>query len=184
APRMRGMTAQSSPIDNVILSVIKARLEVITDEMDVMMFRAALSPVIADSHDACHGIYHPRHGGTVAQGAHGHPIFVGAMTHAVANLIATKPADEIRDGDMFLINDPYISGSHVQDVKVISPVFVDGKIICYVGGCGHWTDIGGPVPGNWNPGAVTIFQEGLRIPLVKIVSGGVLQRDILDIVVA
>lgn len=72
----------------------------------------------------------------------------------------------------------------MQDVKVIAPVFVEGRIICYVGGCGHWTDIGGPVPGNWNPGAVTIFQEGLRIPLVKIVSEGVLQKDILDIVVA
>lgn len=176
--------AEPDTIDSVTLSVIRARLEVITDEMDVTMFRTALSPVIADSHDACHGIYHPEHGGTIAQGAHGHPIFVGAMAHAVARLIQAKPAAEIRPGDMFLINDPYISGSHVQDVKVIAPVFVDGALVCYVGGCGHWTDIGGPVPGNWNPGATTIFQEGLRIPLVKVVSQGTLQKDILDIVVA
>lgn len=181
---MIGMTKRPDTVDNVTLSVIRARLEVITDEMDVTMFRTALSPVIADSHDACHGIYHAEHGGTIAQGVHGHPIFVGAMAHAVAKLIELRPADDIKPGDMFLLNDPYISGSHVQDVKVIAPVFVDGRIICFVGGCGHWTDIGGPVPGNWNPGAVTIFQEGLRIPLVKIVCEGVLQKDILDIVVA
>jgi len=178
------MNMLSAPVDSVTLSVIRARLEVITDEMDVTMFRTALSPVIADSHDACHGLYHPLHGGTVAQGAYGHPIFVGAMTHAVRHLIRERKPDDIRPGDMFLINDPYVSGSHVQDVKVIAPVFVDGELLCFVGGCGHWTDIGGPVPGNWNPGAETLFHEGLRIPLVKVVSQGVLLQDILDLVVA
>ncbi|MCD6674013.1 MAG: hydantoinase B/oxoprolinase family protein [Burkholderiaceae bacterium] len=171
-------------IDSVTLSVIRARLEVITDEMDVTMFRTALSPVIADSHDACHGIYHPVHGGTVAQGAYGHPIFVGAMSRAVRYLLERRESQSIQPGDVFLINDPYIAGTHVQDVKVIVPVFVDGEIFCYMGGCGHWTDIGGPAPGNWNPSAGTIFQEGLRIPLVKIVSGGVLLQDVLDVVVA
>ena len=175
---------QKEGIDSVTLSVIRARLEVITDEMDVTMFRTALSPVIADSHDACHGIYHPVHGGTVAQGAHGHPIFVGAMAHAVRHLLKARPAETLRPGDMFLINDPYIAGTHVQDVKVIAPVFVGGEIFCYVGGCGHWTDVGGPAPGNWNPGASTVFQEGLRIPLVKIMAEGVLQQDVLDVVVA
>jgi len=178
------MNMLAAPVDSVTLSVIRARLEVITDEMDVTMFRTALSPVIADSHDACHGLYHPLHGGTVAQGAYGHPIFVGAMTHAVRHLIRTRGAEAIHPGDMFLINDPYVSGSHVQDVKVIAPVFVDGELLCFVGGCGHWTDVGGPVPGNWNPGATTLFQEGLRIPLAKVVAGGVLQQDILDLVVA
>ncbi len=175
---------QSDCIDNVTLSVIRARLEVITDEMDLTMFRTALSPVIADSHDACHGIYHPVHGGTVAQGSHGHPIFVGAMARAVQHLLEQRAARDVQPGDVFLINDPYIAGTHVQDVKVIAPVFVEGEIVCYVGGCGHWTDIGGPAPGNWNPGANTIFQEGLRIPLVKVVAGGVLLQDVLDLVVA
>jgi len=175
---------QEESIDSVTLSVIRARLEVITDEMDVTMFRTALSPVIADSHDACHGIYHPEHGGTIAQGSHGHPIFVGAMAHAVAHLIKRQGPEGVHPGDMFMINDPYISGTHVQDVKVIAPVFVDDKLFCWVGGCGHWIDIGGPAPGNWNPGAGSIFQEGLRIPLVKIVSGGVLQQDLLDLVTA
>lgn len=169
-------------IDSVTLSVIRARLEVITDEMDVTMFRTALSPVIADSHDACHGIYHPVHGGTVAQGSHGHPIFVGAMSHAVAHLI--ERVGQVGPGDMFMINDPYISGTHVQDVKVFAPVFVDGELFCWVGGCGHWIDIGGPAPGNWNPGAGSIFQEGLRIPLIRIVADGVLQQDMLDLVAA
>lgn len=175
---------QETSIDSVTLSVIRARLEVITDEMDVTMFRTALSPVIADSHDACHGIYHPEHGGTIAQGSHGHPIFVGAMSHAVAHLLKKRKPEEVRPGDMFLINDPYIAGTHVQDVKVIAPVFVEGRLFCWVGGCGHWTDIGGPAPGNWNPGAGSIFQEGLRIPLVKIVAEGVLQQDVLDLVSA
>jgi len=171
-------------IDPVTLSVIRARLETITDEMDVTMFRSALSPVIADSHDVSHGIYHRTNGGTVAQGVHGHPIFVGIMSHAVRALISHVAETELRPGDVFLTNDPYITGTHLQDMKVVAPVFVGGKVFCYVAGSGHWTDVGGPVPGNWNPTAPTFYHEGLRVPFTRIVAQGRVQDDVLNMILA
>lgn len=171
-------------IDAVTLSVIRARLETVTDEMDVTMFRTALSPVIADSHDASHGLYHPRTGGSVAQGSHGHPIFVGVMSHAVAALIAHLGEAGPRPGDVYIANDPWITGTHVQDMKVIAPVFVDGVLLCYLAGTGHWTDVGGPVPGNWNPTAADFFSEGLRVPFCRIVAGGELQADLFNLILS
>jgi len=175
---------QREAIDPVTLSLIRARLETITDEMDVTMFRSALSPVIADSHDACHGIYHAHTGGAIAHGSHGHPIFVGIMSHAVQALIAKLAPLGVGSGDVYFTNDPWISGTHLQDMKAIAPVYVDGELFCFVAGAGHWTDMGGPVPGNWNPTAAEFHQEGLRVPFARIVAAGEMQSDVLAIVLA
>lgn len=176
--------ADVTDIDAVTLSVICARLESITDEMDATLFRTALSPVIADSHDASHGIYHPISGGAVAQGQHGHPIFVGVMSHAVSALLAHTKLSGLRHGDVYLTNDPWISGTHLQDMKAVAPVFIDGELFCFIAGSGHWTDMGGPVPGNWNPTATDFHHEGMRVPFVRIVADGLIQEDVLSIIMS
>ena len=161
-------------MDDVTLSVIKGRLEEVADEMDATLFRAAFSPVIAEARDASHGIYDATNGDTLFQGKMGLPIFVGSMSFAVCAVIE-KAAREggIRDGDTWVLNDPYLGGTHLNDIKIVRPVFHEGRALCLLASAAHWIDVGGNVPGNFNPIATDTFQEGVRIPPVKLIEGGV-----------
>ena len=169
-------------MDAVTLAVLKGRLESIADEMDATLFRAAFNPTIAEAHDACHGLYEAGSGATLVQGRSGLPIFVGVMAFA-AKAVIDKFPDAV-DGDVFLFNDPYLGGTHLSDIRLIRPYVRDGAVFCWLGSVGHWHDLGGPVPGNYNPAATEYFQEAVLIPPVRLYAGGVLRQDIVDIVLA
>jgi len=169
-------------IDPVTLAVLKGRLEQIADEMDAILFRSAFNPIIAEAHDASHGIYHAETGDTLVQGKSGLPIFVGAMSFAVKAVIEKAARDgDLEDGDVYIFNDPYAGGTHLSDFRLVRPFYRDGKIFCYLASVGHWHDVGGNVPGNYNPVATECFQEGMLIPPVKLFRKGELQQDIVDI---
>ena len=170
------------PIDPVTLAVLKGRLEQIADEMDATLFRSAFNPIIAEAHDASHGLYDAVSGDTLVQGKSGLPIFVGVMAFAVRAVIDKVKRDgRLADGDVFLFNDPYDGGTHLSDFKLVRPYFRDGVLFCWLASVGHWHDVGGNVPGNYNPAATESFQEGMHIPPVKLVSAGTLSQDIVDI---
>ncbi len=169
-------------MDPVTLAVLKGRLEQIADEMDATLFRAAFNPTIAEAHDACHGIYDAATGATLVQGKYGLPIFVGVMAFATRAVI-DKFLDAA-DGDIFIFNDPYVGGTHLSDLRLIRPVFRDGRVFCWLGSVGHWHDVGGAVPGNYNPAATEYFQEGVLIPPVRLYARGTLNRDVQDILLA
>ncbi len=172
-------------IDPVTLAVIKGRLEQISDEMDAALFRAAFSPVVAEARDASHGLYEAGTGDTLIQGKEGLPIFVGVMSFAVKTGIAKAAADgEIRDGDLWIFNDPYVGGTHLSDFKIVRPFFRDGEIFCWLASVAHWHDVGGGVPGNYNPSATDCFQEGFVLPPVKLMDAGKLREDVVSIVTA
>jgi N-methylhydantoinase B len=173
-------------IDPVTLAVLKGRLEQIADEMDATLFRSAFNPIIAEAHDASHGLYDARTGETLIQGKSGLPIFVGAMAFAVKAVIDKIAADggAVADGDVYLFNDPYDGGTHLSDFKLVRPLFRDGNVFCYLASVGHWHDVGGNVPGNYNPVATESYQEGMLIPPVKLFAAGRLNQDIVDIVMA
>ena len=172
-------------LDPVTLAVLKGRLEQIADEMDATLFRTAFNPIIAEAHDASHGIYDAKTGETLVQGKSGLPIFVGAMSFAVQAVIRKVEREGPPvPGDIFLFNDPYEGATHLNDFKLVQPLFRGGEIYCYIASVGHWHDVGGNVPGNYNPQARESFQEGFRIPPVRISKGGVFQQDILDILLA
>ena len=174
----------SENLDPVTLAVIRGRLEQLVDEMDATLFRAAFSPVIAEARDGSHGIY-DANGDTVAMGKQGLPVFIGAMSYATKAAIARANADGgPKDGDLYLLNDPYVGATHLNDIKIVKPVFRDGELFCYLASVGHWLDVGGNVAGNYNPTASDIMQEGVRIPPVKFADGGVVNRDIVDILLA
>ncbi|TGD97631.1 hydantoinase B/oxoprolinase family protein [Methylobacterium nonmethylotrophicum] len=172
-------------IDPVTLAVLKGRLEQIADEMDATLYRSAFNPIIAEARDACHGLYHATTGDTLVQGTKGLPIFVGAMAFAVKAVIAKVALEGgLEPGDTFLFNDPYSGGTHLNDFRLVRPVFRDGKLFCWLASVGHWLDIGGNVPGGYNPKATESFQEGVRFPPVKLFSAGRLNQDIVDILAA
>ena len=179
---MAGATpATDNMIDSVVLAVLKGRLEQIADEMDATLFRTAFNPIIAEAHDASHGLYDAITGDTLVQGKSGLPIFVGVMAFAVRATIARAARGDLADGDVFIFNDPYDGGTHLSDFKLVRPYFYDGRVFCWLASVGHWHDVGGNVPGNYNPVASESFQEGMHIPPVKLVSAGRINPDIVDI---
>jgi len=172
-------------LDPITLAVLKGRLEQIADEMDATLYRSAFNPTIAEARDACHGIYHATTGDTLVQGQGGLPIFVGAMAFAVRAVIAkVEKEGGLAEGDTFIFNDPYDGGTHLNDFRLVRPVFRDGVVFCWIASVGHWLDIGGNVAGGYNPKAVESFQEGMRIPPVKLLSAGRMNVDILGILEA
>jgi len=171
-----------TPLDPVTLAVLKGRLEQIADEMDATLYRSAFNPIIAEAHDACHGLYDANSGDTLVQGKSGLPVFVGAMAFAVR--AAARVAQErggMVDRDTWVFNDPYEGGTHANDFKLVRPFFRNGKLFCYLASAAHWHDVGGAVPGNYNPAATECWQEAVQIPPVRIVRQGQLDGDVLGI---
>ena len=117
------------------------------------------------------------------QGTSGLPIFVGAMAFAVKAVIDRVAAGATNEaGDTWIFNEPFESGTHLNDFRLVRPLFRDGKLFCWLASVGHWLDVGGGVPGGYNPKATEAYQEGVIIPPVKLVRAGVFQSDIWDII--
>jgi len=174
-----------STLDPVTLAVLNGRLVQIADEMDATLFRSAFNPIIAEAHDACHGLYHAETGATLVQGSSGLPIFVGAMAFAVKAVIDRVAGQGgLAEGDTYLFNDPYEGGTHLNDFRLVRPVMRGGRVFAWLASVGHWLDVGGNVPGNFNAQATESFQEGFRVPPVKVMRRGLLQQDIVDILAA
>lgn len=176
------MNNDSATLDPILLAVLKGRLEQIADEMDATLYRAAFNPIIAEAHDACHGLYDAATGDTLVQGKSGLPIFVGAMAFAVryAQRIAAERGGWV-EGDVWLFNDPYDGGTHANDFKLVRPYFRDGRLFCFLASAGHWHDVGGAVPGNYHPAATECWQEAVQIPAVRIVRAGAIQEDMVAV---
>ena len=176
-----------SPVamDPVTLAVLRGRLEQIADEMDATLYRSAFNPIIAEAHDACHGLYDATTGDTLIQGKSGLPVFVGAMAFAVrAAMRVAAERGGMQVGDVWLFNDPYEGGTHANDFKLVKPCFRNGQLYCFLASAAHWHDVGGAVPGNYNPAATECWQEAVQIPPVRILRGGVLDEDVLAILLA
>ncbi|MFD1511513.1 hydantoinase B/oxoprolinase family protein [Lacimonas salitolerans] len=167
-------------IDPITLAVLSGRMEQIADEMDATLFRAAFNPIIAEAHDASHGLYHATTGDTLVQGKSGLPIFVGVMSFAVKAVI-DKFGDTVADGDIFIFNDAHIGGTHLSDMRLVRPYFRDGALFCWLASVGHWHDVGGAVPGNYNPAATDAFAEAFVLPPVRLANAGQINQDIIDI---
>ncbi len=170
-------------IDPITLAVLSGRMEQIADEMDVTLFRSAFNPIIAEAHDASHGLYHAISGDTLVQGKSGLPIFVGVMAFAVKAVIDKAARDgDLADGDVYIFNDAHIGGTHLSDMRLVRPYYHQGALFCYLASVGHWHDVGGAVPGNYNPQATEVFQEAFVLPPVKVMRAGVVQQDVIDII--
>jgi N-methylhydantoinase B len=172
-------------IDPVTLAVIQAGLQQVCDEMDLTFSRAAFSPVIAEADDRSDGIYSATDGSLIAQGAKGLPVFVGVMqfsTRTILERIAAGVTAAPDQGDIYIVNDPYLGGTHLMDVRFAMPVWREGRIFCWLSNTGHWPDTGGAVPGGFSASAISAEQEGLRLPPVKLFKKGVLDQEIYQII--
>lgn len=151
------------------------------EEMGVTLMRTAFSPNIKERHDCSTAVFDDA-GQVVAQAEHV-PIHLGSMIGAIEAIRARWSHDEIHEGDMFVANDPYNGGgSHLPDLNVIAPVFHDGRLVAYVASIAHHADVGGMVPGSESAVCETIFQEGLRLPPVRLVRNGCVNPDVFDVI--
>ena len=170
----------SSDISPFTLEVIKSAFETIADELAIIVMRTACSSIVRDAIDYSTAIC-DRHGKSLAQGATT-PLHLGSFYDAMENLIAVEK-DRIREGDIYTFNDPYLAaGQHLPDIYIVKPIFIDGEIEGWATTVAHHNDVGGIVPGSNSIGSTEIFQEGIRLPILKLVDQGTDNQAIWDII--
>lgn len=165
-------------VDPITLEVFNHRLSAIAEEMGVTLCRSAFSPNIKERRDFSCAVFDAS-GELIAQAAH-IPVHLGSTPLSVRAAIARHGMEP---GDVVVLNDPYAGGTHLPDVTVVAPVYAGKRRVGYVANRAHHADIGGMTPGSM-PLAVEIYQEGLRLPPVRLVQGGELVEDVLSIFTA
>jgi N-methylhydantoinase B len=172
---------RSNALDPITLEILYNALRSITDETFIALMKSAYSTNIKERHDHSTAIMDPR-GRLVVQAENSLPIHLASMSGLMTSLLARFPLEEIREGDLFVANDPHVAGgTHLPDINMAMPVFVDGRILCFVCNIAHHADVGGMAPGSMAGGMAEIYQEGLRIPVVRLFERGELARDLFEL---
>ena len=171
----------SAALNPIIYEVIRNRLVAITEEMRIALQRVSGSPTVTEASDFFTGLFLPD--GSIAsmgfQVAYQAPVCGAFIRH-----ITDKTNHVVREGDMFIGNDPYIGALHQNDVQLVGPIHVDGEIVAWAGVEAHEVDVGGMDFASWSPKAREVFQEGMRIPCVKLIDRGELREDVLEMILA
>ena len=164
--------------DPIEMEVFANRLLSISEDMNNTLVRSSFSTNIKERKDCSVALFDHR-ARLVVQGTQ-IPLHLGSLNGAVNAVLAHYPADTIQPGDVFICNDPYLSnGSHLPDINVVTPVFFESKLVFFAANVGHHADVGGTVPGSIAGGSRSIFEEGIRIPIVRIVRAGSLDEEML-----
>src|SRR5699024_696445 len=166
-------------VNPVTLEIMGNLVLSVAEEMGITLVKTAYSTNIKERKDASTAIF-DANGRMIAQAEHV-PMHLGSMLGVVTEILKKFPASTIKPGDMFITNDPYTGGgSHLPDITMVEPVFKDKKILAFVANIAHHSDIGGAVPGSTSANATSIFQEGIRIPLVKLYNNGELSNGVIE----
>src|SRR5215831_2437201 len=172
-------------IDSIKLEIFKSLYTSVAEEMGISLRRAAFSPNIKERRDYSCAVF-DRLGRLIAQGDH-MPVHLGSMPMSVRAAIERCP---MAPGDIVILNDPYAGGTHLPDVTVVAAVYRDnqrgnqrGRPLFYVANRAHHADIGGATPGSMGK-ATEIFQEGLRIPPVRIARAGEIDEEMFSLLLA
>jgi N-methylhydantoinase B len=166
--------------DAITLEIVQTSLQAISDEMFAALRKTAMSAIIYEVLDMGTGITDGD--GNLASSGAGIPSFVGVLDKAVKRILELNRG-EIAPGDVFVTNDPFFGGvTHLNDVVLAMPVFAEGELVAWTANIAHWNDVGGMVPGSVSTNAREIYQEGLRLPAVKLISGGEPIRAVTEII--
>lgn len=152
-------------LDPITVEVVRHKLEGIANEMEATLLHSSFSPIVKEGLDASASLF-TANGETLAQ-AVAIPIHLATLIPVVRKVIAEHPPESMREGDIFAMNDPYLGGTHLPDIALVMPVFAEGRVIAFAGTMTHHQDMGGLAPGSIPTNATEIYQEGLRIPLLK-----------------
>ena len=167
-------------VDAITTEIVFNALQSVADESFVALMKSAYSTNIKERHDHSCAIV-DRDGRLVAQAANSIPVHIASVLGQMRAILAKYRPEEIEEGDVFAANDPHVGGgTHLPDVSIATPVFADGKLLGFVANLAHHADIGGAAPGSMAGGMTEIVQEGLRIPVIKLVRKGRLDQDLFD----
>ena len=174
-----GPSASAIPagFDPITFEVLSNAFSAAIDEMGIVLEKVAFSTVTSEGHDYSCAISDPL-GNVVSRGVGDLPLIGGTITYRVKAVLSAIPPEDFREGDIVLHNDPYLGGTHAQDVSAVLPVYWDGALFAVVQTCSHWPDVGGPVPGSFNSEARSSHAEALLIPPIHIVREGVWQTEV------
>jgi N-methylhydantoinase B len=164
-------------VDPITLEVLRNKLDGIANEMQLTLVRSAFSAIVKEGLDASASLF-TLQGETLAQ-ALAVPVHLGALTPMVGRLLQTVPVDQMHEGDIWILNDTYLGGTHLPDIAIMTPVFAAGRVIAISAAMTHHQDVGGMTPGSTPTNATEIFQEGIRIPLLQFRSGQTLNATLI-----
>ncbi|MGZ8212223.1 MAG: hydantoinase B/oxoprolinase family protein, partial [Burkholderiales bacterium] len=168
-------------LDPIAMEVFSNRLLSITEDMNNTLVRSSFSTNIKERKDCSVALFDGR-GRLIAQGTQ-IPMHLGSLHGGVACMLKAYPAHTLHEGDAFICNDPYLaSGTHLPDITIMTPVFCEGEVEFIVANIGHHSDVGGAVPGSIAANLRSVFEEGLRIPVTRIVSAGVLDEGLMRLI--
>lgn len=167
--------------DPFTLEIIKNAFHSIGDEMFVTTARTSMSTIIYETLDYASGLLDAE-GNLLTQG-NGITGFIGMLTFMVKETLAKFPGDQLKEGDLIIINDPYQGGgSHLSDVGLVLPIFYAGKLVGFAANKAHWTEVGGKDPGSFTNDSTDIYQEGLQFSCIKLFNEGVINEAVEDII--
>jgi N-methylhydantoinase B len=168
-------------LDPITVEILANALASVTDEAFIALMKSAYSTNIKERHDHSTAIMDAR-GRLIVQAEQSLPIHLASMTGLMGCLLERYPRRDIHPGDVFVGNDPHeAGGTHLPDINMAMPVFADGELLAFVCNIAHHADVGGMAPGSMAGGMSEIYQEGLRIPVVRLFHAGELDRDLFDL---
>lgn len=172
---------QDRDFDPIAVEVFTNRLLAITESMASNIMRASFSPQIKERRDFSVGMF-DRGGRLIAQGTH-IPVHLGSLMGSVEAVLARWAVPDIQPGDVYVCNDPYAAGgTHLPDISVITPVFLDDVLVAFAANIGHHSDVGGAVPGSTSAAAGSIYEEGLRIPAMRIARNHLVDDELIAMI--
>jgi N-methylhydantoinase B len=172
----------TASVDAFTLEVIRHALSAIAEEMSLVVMRSARSPLLREAGDLSSALTDAS-GELIAQGRD-IPMHMGVMSFTVKEFLKRVPHERLAAGDVWFLNLPEIGGNHLPDVKALRPVFADGDLRAFAVSLAHWADIGGALPGSYVPTATDAWQEGLRLPPLRLFTAEGPDREKLDLVLA
>lgn len=176
------MTAPFNTLDSFRLEILSSALNAVTEEIQLTLLRSAYSQTVKEAQDASCAIF------TASAKIVAQPVVIpghlGSMRFMLTEVLLDFPAEEMKPGDVYMLNDPYRGGSHLPDIALFRPIFFDGKLLAFAGCIIHYTDVGGMVAGSNPMTATELYQEGLVIPPVRLFEGGVENKTLIDLICA
>ena len=174
SPSAPGLT-----LDPVTVEVVRNKLDGIANEMELTLLKSSFSPIVKEGLDASASLF-TLQGETLAQ-AVAIPIHLATLIPCIARILAEFPLESMREGDIYCMNDPYLGGTHLPDIAVVMPVFARGRPLAFAATMTHHQDVGGMAPGSVPTNATEVFQEGIRLPALKLREGDRFNDTLLKI---
>ncbi|MEQ8233319.1 MAG: hydantoinase B/oxoprolinase family protein, partial [Gammaproteobacteria bacterium] len=167
-------------VDPVTFEVLRSIFEYAADRMSTVLQRASFSPILADMVDFSNAIYD--YEAKLLSQAANCPVHLAAMKFSAEAIIARYPLAGMKPGDVYIVNDPYQGGTHINDITFMMPIFFEDEVLGFAVSRGHWMDLGGGAAGGQAFGGTHIAGEGLRLPPIQIYEAGQVREDILAII--